>query len=265
MPSLEQNLKTWNETYTWAEGGDEWSRPWGGPAAQWYGAILPRIRAFVPTHTILEIAPGFGRWTQFLIPLGDDLILVDMSAKCIAACRRRFVAHPHVRYHVNDGRSLDMVEDHSINFAFTFDSLVHVEVDVLHAYFEQLSTKLAPDGVAFVHHSNLGAYVDPKSKQLPETMKTNPHWRALSVSADALRIACADLRLCCVSQEMINFGGKEMIDAITVVAKPGSRWAVGTQTLANADFNTELGIAARLARLYDSGRFVRGRQTDSTT
>ena len=263
MPSLEQNAKTWNETYTWEERGDEWSRAWGGPPAQWYGTILPRIRAFVPAHTILEIAPGFGRWTQFLIPMSDDMILVDISAKCIAACRSRFAAHPRVRYHVNDGRSLDMVKDHSIDFAFTFDSLVHVESDVLSGYFKQLSTKLSPDGVAFVHHSNLGAYVNPETKQLPETIK-NPHHRALT-SADTVRAACPDLGLFCVSQETINWGVNELIDAITVVAKPESRWALETRILANPDFNTEIACVARVARLYDWGRFAAGGQADPTT
>src|SRR2546427_10734240 len=259
MPSLEQNAKTWNETYTWEERGDEWSRSWGSPSAQWYGTILPRIRAFVPAHTILEIAPGFGRWTQFLIPLSDDMILVDLSTKCIEACRSRFASYPRVRYHVNDGRSLDMVEDQSINFAFTFDSLVHVEFDIQIAYLEQLARKLTPDGVAFIHHSNLGAYVDPTSKLLPETMK-NPHWRAHSVSAEAVQKACSELGLFCVSQETINWGNKELIDAITVVAEPESKWAVETQTLDNAAFKDEVSYIARLSRLYDRDRFARGRQ-----
>ena len=32
--------------------------------SQWFGLIFPRIHAFLPTGTILEIAPGFGRWTN---------------------------------------------------------------------------------------------------------------------------------------------------------------------------------------------------------
>jgi hypothetical protein len=66
MPTVEQNLQLWNSIYGWTQQGEEWSSAWGGSEAQWLGAIFPRIRAFIPTDSILEIAPGFGRWTNFL-------------------------------------------------------------------------------------------------------------------------------------------------------------------------------------------------------
>src|SRR5215469_9851000 len=51
MPSLEWNRDTW-ENYAWAEGGDEWSGPWSGTAAQWYGSLLPRVHHWVPAEAI---------------------------------------------------------------------------------------------------------------------------------------------------------------------------------------------------------------------
>ena len=54
--------------------------------------------------------------------------------------------------------SLPMVEDQSIDFAFSFDSLVHVESDVLMGYLAELARTLKPEGVAFLHHSNYGSY-----------------------------------------------------------------------------------------------------------
>src|SRR6266550_479544 len=260
MPTIDQNIKTWDESYRWDEQGDEWSRAWGGPAAEWFGTILPRIRSFIPAHTILEIAPGFGRWTQFLKGLCDELILVDISQKCIEACQHRFAGDPRIKYHVNDGRSLSMIADDSIDLAFTFDSLVHVEADVLNEYMEQLARKIRVDGVAFIHHSNMGEYVDPTSGELPAAIK-NPHWRALSVSAETVRETCANVGLFCASQEIINWGGKELIDAFTVVTRPNSRWAGKTVTMRNVDFNNEVGVVARLAQLYDWGRFARGQYT----
>ena len=95
------------------------------------GTLLPRLKSFVPASTILGIAPGFGRWTQFLRPLCSKLVLVDVSPKCIAACQRRFAGNEGIQYHVNDGQSLAMVADESVDFAFSFDSLVHVEAPVL--------------------------------------------------------------------------------------------------------------------------------------
>src|SRR5438105_36799 len=66
--------------YDWKQAGEEWSEPWGTSDAQWNGTIFPRIRDWLPTGTILEIAPGFGRWTHFLKDYGDELWAVDQTA-----------------------------------------------------------------------------------------------------------------------------------------------------------------------------------------
>ena len=249
MATIEENLQHWNEDHEWLSDVDEWSKPWGGATSQWFGTLLPRVRSYVPAPTILEIAPGFGRWTQFLRPLCTRLIVVDLSPRCIEACRKRFAACSGIEYHVNDGRSLDAVPDGSIDFAFSFDSLVHVESDVLIGYFAQLSLKLTANGVAFIHHSNLREYVDPESGQLVPGVE-NKHWRALSVSAAIVREACANYGLSCVSQEIVNWG-KHMTDAITVVAMPRSVWARDCVVMKNPAFMREAGYLASLATLYD--------------
>jgi 16S rRNA A1518/A1519 N6-dimethyltransferase RsmA/KsgA/DIM1 with predicted DNA glycosylase/AP lyase activity len=51
----------------------------------WRGMLRPRINAWVPTGTILEIAPGFGRWTRFLKDVCDRLVVVDLAERCIEA------------------------------------------------------------------------------------------------------------------------------------------------------------------------------------
>jgi ubiquinone/menaquinone biosynthesis C-methylase UbiE len=146
------------QTWSWSQEGDEWSAPWGGTAALWWGSLFPRVRPFLPTETILEIAPGHGRITQFLKDYCHRLVLVDLAEGCIEACRRRFSACSHIEYHVNDGYSLDAVADRSVDFVFSFDSLVHAEADVIRAYVLELARKLKPDSVGFLHHSNLGSY-----------------------------------------------------------------------------------------------------------
>src|SRR5687767_243949 len=129
MPSVEENLRVWKDRYNWEQGGEEWSASWGSAEAQWYGTVYPRIHSFVPAQRILEIAPGFGRWTQMLKGHCQQLTVVDLSERCIEACKRRFQADDHITYHVNDGKSLAMIPDNSIDFVFSFDLLVHVEED----------------------------------------------------------------------------------------------------------------------------------------
>lgn len=112
----------------------------------------------LPAGTILEIAPGFGRWTQYLKDLCDELVIVDLSERCIDACRERFAGESNIEYHVNDGRSVDMIGSGTVDLAFSFDSLVHVDTDTLGSYLAGFARVLSPDGVAVIHHSNMGTY-----------------------------------------------------------------------------------------------------------
>src|SRR3954471_6422457 len=158
MPEVDENRENWTAGWEWSAAGDEWSAWWGGTEALWHGALLPRIHAWVPAGTILEIAPGFGRWTGYLADGAERVIAVDLTERCVAACRERFAGDARVEVHQNDGRSLPMVADASVDFAFSFDSLGHPESDVIGAHMRELARVLRPDGVAFVHHSNIGAY-----------------------------------------------------------------------------------------------------------
>jgi SAM-dependent methyltransferase len=98
MPDLNWNKVVWDTTYGWHDGGEEWSTAWGGSEAQRFGSIFPRLHRFFPPRRILEIAPGFGRWTKFLIPVCDKLVGIDLSPKCVDACRNKFATCNHAHF-----------------------------------------------------------------------------------------------------------------------------------------------------------------------
>jgi hypothetical protein len=267
MPSLEDNKLVWGANYDWGQAGNEWSGSYGGVDMHWYATLLPRIHAFVPAGTILEIAPGFGRWTQYLKDLCQQLVVVDLSAKCIQACQARFADSTHITYHVNDGKSLAKIADESVDFAFSFDSLVHVEADVIEAYLTQLAHKLRPDGVAFIHHSNLAQYARymdlsarlkrraPRVREALVRLKLiellESQWRATSVSAERFGVLAGQAGLHCLRQEKINWGGSQrLMDCISIITRQGSRWGGATQTLENTDFMREQDYVHTLAALY---------------
>lgn len=260
MGTIAQNLEAWNSKFDWSRRGDEWSDFWGSPDAQWFGAILPRVHAFVPAGTILEIAPGFGRWTQYLKGLCDRLILVDLAPRCIDHCRERFAGETKIEYHVNDGRSLAMVPAGSADFVFSFDSLVHAEAVVIDSYLEQLSQKLRPDGVGFIHHSNAGTYrpLTELTHRTPDRFRRRliragllpdiHAWRDNSMTAATFVDQCATHGLSCIAQERINWGGSPFLsDAISTFTRIGSRWDRTPRLQRNRHFNSD---ARRLATLY---------------
>ena len=267
MPSIEDNIDKWNEGYDWRLRGDAWSKPWGGAESQWYGSIFPRIRHFLPTTAVLEIAPGFGRWTEFLLQHCETLTAVDVAPKCIESCRERFADYPQARFETNDGHSLPMVADNSIDFAFSFDSLVHVEADALAGYLTELARTLTSDGVAFLHHSNYGSYrrsvgalapLQATFDRLPTAARAGllrlgayrgAHWRAPSVSAPVFAELCEAAGLHCIGQELVNWeGGVLLLDSMSLVTRPGSRFDHPNHVVKNRLFRLE----ARSVRKSDS-------------
>jgi SAM-dependent methyltransferase len=210
VPSIQQNYERWQQ-HKWAQNGDEWSpgRSPEGTAVLWSRTILPRIEKYLPAGTALEIGPGFGRWTEYLRRYCGHLILVDLSDRCIESCRRRFAADSRIQYLVNDGASLEGVPDESIDFIFSFDSLVHAEADAIGAYVGQAARILKPSGVGFIHHSNLGAFAGGRNGRVPWFV-TRRHWRGASMSADAFERQCRRAGLRCRSQELNNWVGREL-------------------------------------------------------
>jgi 2-polyprenyl-3-methyl-5-hydroxy-6-metoxy-1,4-benzoquinol methylase len=206
MPSIEENLRKWNTEYDWREGGEEWSQAWGGTPELWTWVIRPRLHAFLPAGTILEIGAGHGRIARCLRSEAERLILVDIAETCIDKCRDLFRDDPGVTCHVNDGLHLATVEDSSVDVAVSFDALVHVELDVMRSYIGELARVLSDDGVAFLHHSNLAQYQHSVLRYLPKVRTSlNRAWRSWSVGADLVAAVAQENGLYCASQELVNW------------------------------------------------------------
>jgi 2-polyprenyl-3-methyl-5-hydroxy-6-metoxy-1,4-benzoquinol methylase len=267
MPTVEENQQTWNTNYEWIRQGEEWSVKWGGSEAQWFGAILPRIHAFVPTDTILEIAPGFGRWTNYLRKYCEHLVAIDLAENCIKACQQRFTSDLHITFYVNDGKSLAMLENKSIDFVFSFDSLVHAEADVIEAYLNQLATKLKINGIGFIHHSNMGIYQQAFSliEKIPDELRDlivnriflgPTHWRAASMTAKLFEDYCDNTGLQCISQELVNWGTDGLlIDCFSLFTPKNSIWSRPNKVIKNSEFMKEAHLIRKLSHVYTAKSF----------
>lgn len=157
MPDLDWNKGTWDGSYDWSKAGDEWSASWGTSEAMWFATIMPRVAFALPASMVLEIAPGHGRCTNMLLRFARGYRGIDLSEQCVQFCRQRFAAHPEAEFFVNDGKSLAPVADRTFDLIFSYDSLVHADMDAMEPYIPQIIQMLAPGGAAFIHHSNLAA------------------------------------------------------------------------------------------------------------
>ena len=259
MPTLAWNKNYWDAGTDWTDRGEGWSGPWGTPEMQWYGSVYPRIHRHLRAGTILEIACGYGRWTNFLKEHCDRLIGVDLVDQCVQACRDRFADASHVSFVQNDGRSLDFVPDGSVDFVFSFDSLVHVDATVMRGYLSQFPRILKPRGTAFLHHSNLGAYPlqarilrIPKVRRvfsLAHLIERQSHNREPGMSAQRMAAIAQECGLTVVGQECVTWSTRRMLlDCMTTLRVNCGGAAV--EPIANPNFMSEAQNWKRLRGLY---------------
>jgi SAM-dependent methyltransferase len=228
MPTVEWNKKIWGEEHSWERDGDEWSGMadyCGQPYEQWKQALVDTFIATMPEGArTLEIAPGYGRWTEFLLPRASTLALVDLNQSCLDACAARFADRPGITYHLTDGSNLDFLADESIDFAWSFDSFVHMDPPIIRAYLKDLSRVLAPGGTVIIHHGNLA---DWSLRLMPVTSKLGTPGRV------AQRLA---------SQHRLHDSGRRApISAVKV-----ARWAT----------DAGLTVVSQLDRWGDKGQYT---------
>jgi SAM-dependent methyltransferase len=178
-------------------------------AQLWADLVRPFLRGCDFT-CVLDLATGHGRNAAMLRPLAGRLILVDIQPGNIELCRRRFGGDPAVTCLVNNGYDLREVPGGEVTLLYCFDAMVHFDSDVVRAYLAEARRVLRPGGRAFLHHSNYQAGHD---------WRAAPHSRAF-MSRALLRHYALKEGLEVVRQRVIDWGGVERLDCLTLLAKP---------------------------------------------
>lgn len=182
---------------------------------QWQTMIYPLIKNH-DFSRVLELAPGHGRNTNKLKDLADEILLVDANKSCIDICKERFKNYNgpcRLSYYVNDGQSLAQIEDDSVSFIYSWDSMVHFDKLLMLEYIKEFYRVLRPGGFGFVHHSNFGTL----SPQANFSIGVNPHGRS-NMSKVRFMEYCHDVGLTVVRQEIIDWGIKEL-DCLSLFKK----------------------------------------------
>ena len=236
MPSRQMNRRLWS-SYDWRRGGEEWSENWGTTANLWYGTLMPRLSAWLGDVRAVEIGPGHGRLTAYLRHYCRSLVLVDIAPNCIEFCRQRFAGAADLEFAVNNGSSLAFLPDASIDLVFSFDSLVHADVEVIGAYLPEIERVLRVGGHALVHHSNLAAVL---AEEGGSGGHAGFHMRARDVSAAFVADASSRLAsLECRTQELISWDESlRLLDCISTFVRSVPRDQAPPDRFPNPDFYT---------------------------
>ncbi len=236
--SVAENLNLWNQEHAWLEHGDEWkgqADSCGVPYPEWKASVVDRLITpyAKPGSTILELAPGHGRWTEALSSLAGRLILVDLSPGCIEECRRRFEGRDRLETYVNDGRSLPPGLDCQVDLVWSFDSLVHVAPREIQNYLFEIHRVLKPGGFAVIHHANRRHWTLP----LAPLRSLGPTWALL--------------------YRYLSMGTEESAD--------GWRSAVSVKLFRTMATRAGLSVLENLSRWGDGNRYGVPRHNDRVT
>lgn len=136
-----------------------------------------------------------------------------------------------------------MIADNSIDFVFSWDSLVHVDAVVMESYVHELSKKLSENGVGFIHHSNLGSIGDKE-------VVDNSAWRDTTMTADLFKKFCSEAGLKCISQELIYWNQELFTDCFSVFCRQGSSYDKEFTFYKNCYFMKERDNLRNLNMLY---------------
>lgn len=131
--------------------GLQWGDPESTPPVVFVKSryVLPYIN---PGHTALEIGPGGGRWTQYLVKM-KHVYAVDYHDAMFDEVRR-WVTSPNLTLIKNNGTDFPGVPDASIDFLFSFDVFVHLDADIIAAYLDSMKRVLKPGATGLLHYSD---------------------------------------------------------------------------------------------------------------
>ena len=181
-----EEQKKWNDINIWTNGGHEWSGPFGTTEKLWNEHIFETIKPFRGKR-ILEIAPGFGRITQFLSILAGELVVVDLNPTCIEATKVKLGNHVS-GYFVNDGKSLSDIKDNSQDLVFSYDSFVHMHANVTEEYIKESSRVLVSGGCGFIHHSWFSGGMDTSFSNIAGRANMTPELFKQMVESNEMEI-----------------------------------------------------------------------------
>jgi SAM-dependent methyltransferase len=173
MPSL-----TWNKRWardlarfrsTDGHYGDRWGDPsLSGVRLLWRklrhderspGNLAKVVKRYLRPYvtkdgTVLEIGPGGGRWTQFLMD-AREVVLVELNSEFFPYLQERFGnRNTKLRPYQTSGFELEGIESGSIDFVFSFGTFVHISPDGIDQYLGEIRRVLRPGGTATIQYAD---------------------------------------------------------------------------------------------------------------
>jgi ubiquinone/menaquinone biosynthesis C-methylase UbiE len=177
----------------------------------WNEIIRPQLEHTL-YDTVLDIAAGRGRNSARLAARAKQIICVDINPDNISFMQARFEGDRRFCFVQNDGLLLDGIADEAVDLAYSFDSMVHFDMEVVISYIKESFRVVRPGGHAFIHHSN---YIGSPGCDF----RGNPHWRNF-MSIPLFRHIAVKAGFTVLMSQPMAWGGVADLDGIALLQKP---------------------------------------------
>jgi Methyltransferase domain len=113
------------------------------------------LRPYVtPESVVMEIGPGGGRWTQFLVG-AREIVLVELNRQFFRYLRKRFRKQKRkLTFYQTSGYELEGIDDDSIDFVFSFGTFVHIDPEGIDEYLGEIDRVLRAGGTSTIQYAD---------------------------------------------------------------------------------------------------------------
>jgi ubiquinone/menaquinone biosynthesis C-methylase UbiE len=121
---------------------------WGKP--DWLIYYVPLMK---PGFVLCEIGPGLGRWTRHVLDQASKAYLVDYSKTVCDYWRDK--KDPRLEVIQCGNTRLPQIASESVDFFFSLDVFVHLNLETFYGYLEEAWRMLKPGGVAVIDYLSI--------------------------------------------------------------------------------------------------------------
>jgi phospholipid N-methyltransferase len=178
MPRLESNMHVRMLEGARRRGKTEgrlYGLHWGDPDQEDHLKMVRKhyLSFFVnPSATVLEIGPGGGRWTRYMVN-ARHIYAVDYHQELLNELRKTH-DRPNISFIKNNGSDFPTVPDECVDFLFSFGVFVHLDVDIIESYLSNMRRILKPTANVVLQYSDktkpLAVQNEEFSDNTPEIM-----------------------------------------------------------------------------------------------
>lgn len=104
---------------------------------------------------VMEIGCGGGKFSVMIAPFCKKLICADISQEMLNRTSQRLSNFTNVEYLKLDGKDFKGVKSESLDFVFSYDVFVHLDVEDIFCYLRDIKRMLKKGGRAAIHFANI--------------------------------------------------------------------------------------------------------------